>query len=93
VADRGAGPVTGDEAVLAGLWQRHAGTPPAPDRDFFDAGGTSLDLIRFVEEIGAGLGVELEFADVYGLRCFAELLGLVRARAEQTAPRQKAGTR
>lgn len=73
-------PEADDERVIAKLWQARVGAAPGPDDDFFVAGGTSLDLIRLVEDITAELAVDLDFADVYGVRSFTELVELVRER-------------
>jgi nonribosomal peptide synthetase CepB len=74
----GSGPEAGDEQVIARLWQARVGAAPGPDDDFFVVGGTSLDLIRLVEDITGELAVELDFADVYGVRSFTELVAMVR---------------
>ncbi|MGI5500363.1 non-ribosomal peptide synthetase [Lentzea sp. CA-135723] len=67
----------GDAAELARLWTKLAGGPPEPGQDFFHSGGTSLGLIRLIEEISARYGVELDFAEVYGMRSFDELRDMV----------------
>lgn len=71
-------PAETDAAELTRLWTKLAGRPPEPDRDFFHSGGTSLGLIRLIEEISTRFGVELDFAEVYGLRSFDELFDLIR---------------
>lgn len=76
---------TDDEARLAMLWQQRCGAAPDPEQDFFSAGGTSLGLIQLIEDIGAQFGVALDFADVYGLRSFTELVVLVREHVPMTA--------
>ncbi|MGW8763543.1 non-ribosomal peptide synthetase [Streptomyces sp. NPDC055815] len=63
--------------ALADLWQRHTGIVPGDDSDFFADGGSSLDLMRLVEDVRTGLGVELDFAEVYALESYGELAGLV----------------
>ncbi|WP_369145031.1 amino acid adenylation domain-containing protein [Streptomyces sp. R44] len=63
--------------ALAELWQRHTGIVPGPDSDFFADGGSSLDLMRLVEDVRTGIGVELDFAEVYALESYGELAGLV----------------
>ncbi|MBA0051200.1 amino acid adenylation domain-containing protein [Streptomyces sp. AJS327] len=72
-------PEADDRAVLAELWRRHTGAPADAGHDFFSAGGTSLDLIRLVDDVGHRFGVLLDFVDVYGLASFDELVGLVAA--------------
>ncbi|WP_405855412.1 non-ribosomal peptide synthetase [Streptomyces sp. NBC_00090] len=66
--------------LLAAFWQRHTGVEPDVDSDFFADGGSSLDLMRLVEDVRTGLGVELDFADVYALESYGELAGLVEDR-------------
>lgn len=65
---------------MAAFWQRHTGVEPDVDSDFFADGGSSLDLMRLVEDVRTGLGVELDFADVYALESYGELAGLVEDR-------------
>ncbi|MBB4912874.1 non-ribosomal peptide synthetase [Actinophytocola algeriensis] len=77
-ADPATDNAAGYAAVLAGLWTTLAGQPPAPGKDFFHCGGSSLGLIQLIEEVSTRFGVELDFAAVYGMRSFDELLDLVR---------------
>ncbi|WP_405392030.1 amino acid adenylation domain-containing protein [Streptomyces sp. NBC_01102] len=85
-AGEGAGAV-GDADVktrLARMWEERTGGASAHDGyDFFSAGGSSLDLIRLIDNISSGFGVFLDFEDVYGLRDFDELLVMVQDRSQQ----------
>ncbi|WP_370416333.1 acyl carrier protein [Streptomyces fradiae] len=63
--------------VVAGSWERHAGLPPEADSNFFADGGTSVGMIRLVQDVQDALGVALEFADVYAAGTYAELCALV----------------
>ncbi|MDG4829278.1 non-ribosomal peptide synthetase [Solwaraspora sp. WMMD1047] len=66
---------------LAAFWLRRTGSDPRAGESFFDAGGNSLDLIRFIDDVGATYGIELGFEDVYGVASFDELRQLVIAAA------------
>ena len=68
------------EEVIARSWERHTGLPPAADSNFFADGGTSIGMIRLVQDIQDGLGLALEFADVYAAETYAELCELTGAR-------------
>ncbi|MGW0564919.1 acyl carrier protein [Streptomyces sp. NPDC003016] len=72
------------EEVIAGSWEHHTGMPPAADSNFFADGGTSVGMIRLVQDIGDGLGVALEFADVYAVETYAELCELIGAQRAAT---------
>ncbi|MGW4645023.1 non-ribosomal peptide synthetase [Kitasatospora sp. NPDC004289] len=65
---------------LADSWQRHTGVVPGPDSDFFADGGSSLALMRVVEDVRTRLGVELDFAEVYALESYTEMAGLIADR-------------
>ena len=67
---------------IAAFWLARTGSPPRPNESFFDAGGNSLDLIRFIDDVASAYGVELEFEDVYGVANFDELHRLVAAKGE-----------
>lgn len=66
---------------LAKMWQRWTGAPASEDADFFVSGGTSLNLMRLIEDIRTEMKVELSFAEVYATASFAELRGLVSTQA------------
>ncbi|MFJ7148967.1 non-ribosomal peptide synthetase [Streptomyces sp. NPDC100445] len=72
-----------DRAELARLWLERTGTPAESGEDFFHSGGTSLDLILLIESIAVTFGVQLDFADVYGLRSFEELRGMVLTNRQE----------
>ncbi|HET8681463.1 MAG TPA: non-ribosomal peptide synthetase [Micromonosporaceae bacterium] len=77
-APDGTAPADENTATLTTMWTTLAGQPPEPGKDFFHSGGSSLGLIQLIEKITARFGVELDFAEVYGLRSFDELVDLVR---------------
>lgn len=58
-------PVTGQEARLCALFRQVTGKPVAPDQRFFDAGASSLDLMRFHLRCGADLGLVFTVADLF----------------------------
>jgi nonribosomal peptide synthetase CepB len=66
---------------LAAFWLARTGSMPRTGESFFDAGGNSLDLIRFIDDVARAYGVELEFEDVYGVANFDELQRMVAAAA------------
>jgi amino acid adenylation domain-containing protein len=68
----------GDRERLARMWQRRTGSAPDTAVDFFTAGGSSLDLVCLIEDVGSQFGVTLDFDDVYGLSSFDELWTMVR---------------
>lgn len=69
---------------LAEFWLRRTGSVPRAGESFFDAGGNSLDLIRFIDDLAAAYGVELDFEDMYGVASFEELRSLVTAAAGES---------
>jgi amino acid adenylation domain-containing protein len=72
-----------DKKLLAAMWGARTGTSAYEGRDFFSAGGTSLDLIRLIDDISSTFGVQLAFEEVYGHCDFAELLGMIQAERER----------
>lgn len=70
-----------EQSVIAELWRARTGALPSLEDDFFGSGATSLDLIRLIEDISTELRVDLDFADVYGLGSFTELVDMVRTRS------------
>lgn len=68
------------EEVIARSWERHTGLSPVTDSNFFADGGTSVGMIRLVQDIQDGLGVALEFADVYAAETYTDLCDLTAAR-------------
>lgn len=67
-----------DRERLAIIWQQRTGSAPDTAEDFFVAGGSSLDLLRLIEDVRNQFGVTLDFEDVYGLSTFDELWTIVR---------------
>lgn len=70
-------PASDGRAVLAAIWLRRTGRPGNAEEDFFSAGGSSLDLVRLIDDVSTELGVNLDFADVYGVDSFDELWEMV----------------
>ncbi|WP_045076386.1 non-ribosomal peptide synthetase [Psychromicrobium lacuslunae] len=60
-------------ATVTRLWTEHSGSEPQPGIGFFEAGGTSLDLIRLIDDIAKSTRIELPFEDVYGVRSVEDL--------------------
>lgn len=85
-ADGATNAPTVGEPALAEAWEAHAGLPAGPDADFFAGGGTSIGLMRLVEEVRTRLGVTLDFASVYADPTFAGLTGQLRALRAAAAP-------
>ena len=83
-AEARVGDTWSDEATLSRLWTVHTGSPATGGEDFFGAGGTSLDLIRLIDDITVAFDAHLAFEDVYGVRSFEELLTMVRDRRAVT---------
>ncbi|HEY6309432.1 MAG TPA: non-ribosomal peptide synthetase [Streptosporangiaceae bacterium] len=71
-------------SLLAESWMRHTGVPPLPASDFFADGGTSLGLMRLIEDIRMGMGVALDLADVYAAPSYADLYELVLSEQGRT---------
>ncbi len=54
-------------ATVTGIWTEYLGTAPSgPDVDFFDAGGTSLTMVRFLAAVHDAYGVELPVDRLFG---------------------------
>jgi acyl carrier protein len=61
-----AGEFTPTEATVAELWSGCLATAPtSADDDFFDLGGTSLNLVGFLIEVYDRYQVELPIADLF----------------------------
>jgi amino acid adenylation domain-containing protein len=77
---------------VAELWQRVlGGAAPAPEADFFAAGGHSVDAMRLVAALRDELARDVTTADVFAARTLAELTRRVDAAASLTAPELPAG--
>ncbi|WP_329535303.1 amino acid adenylation domain-containing protein [Streptomyces sp. NBC_01450] len=57
--------LTAQEARLCSLFEQVNGKPVTPDQRFFDAGASSLDLMRFQLRCGADLGLTFTVADLF----------------------------
>jgi aryl carrier-like protein len=75
----------GGDTLLTEIWQRRTGVAAEPDADFFVSGGSSLDLMRMIEDIRTGIQVDLDFAEVYATTSFTELADLINTRRRSTA--------
>ncbi|HWM01001.1 MAG TPA: amino acid adenylation domain-containing protein [Actinophytocola sp.] len=79
-------PEPGAETVgLAGIWQRVLGGAPAPESDFFAAGGHSIAVMRLVAAVRAELGKDVGADDVFTGRTFAGIAARVDAAGPVTA--------
>jgi polyketide synthase PksJ len=71
--------VDGYPEKVRAIWEQVLRTPVvSPDMDFFEGGGTSLDLIRIIEETKNQLCVEVDlgaFADGLSLDLYVEQVG------------------
>jgi amino acid adenylation domain-containing protein len=69
----------GYRGKVQAIWEQVLRTPVvSPDMDFFEGGGTSLDLIRIMEETKDQLAVEVDlgaFADGLSLDLYMEQVG------------------
>jgi nonribosomal peptide synthetase protein BlmIX len=65
-ASRSAPPSTRTERAVAGLWTHVLGTAVAGvDDAFFDAGGSSLQLLELQERLRSALGADMTLADLF----------------------------
>nr|UYZ50075.1 surfactin synthase subunit 2 [Streptomyces mirabilis] len=81
--------VTDREARLCALFLRVTGKPVAPDQRFFDAGASSLDLMRFHLRCGADLGLVFTVADLFEhvtVRTLSRYLDVADDAAPGTGP-------
>ncbi|MFE4972939.1 non-ribosomal peptide synthetase [Kitasatospora sp. NPDC056651] len=67
--------------ALAAVWEAQTGHHPLPDSDFFADGGTSLGLMRLVEQVRTQLGPTLDFAQLYAAPTYADLCRLTAPSA------------
>lgn len=90
-AAKGAVEVTVQEARLCALFEQVTGKPVAPDQRFFDAGASSLDLMRFHLRCAADLGLTFTVADLFehvtvrSLSCYLDTSGRAPGTAIATA--------
>ncbi|MFE7616019.1 non-ribosomal peptide synthetase [Streptomyces sp. NPDC057496] len=74
-----------DKKRLAALWEARSGGSAFDGLDFFNAGGTSLNLLQLIDDIATTFAVRLAFEDVYGHRDFEELFALFGEERERQA--------
>ena len=73
---------TATERAVAEMWAQIIGVRPASvEDDFFDLGGQSLDLVRFIQEVSRRYAVDLELEDLFA----ADFTVAATARAIDTA--------
>ncbi|RLL69343.1 amino acid adenylation domain-containing protein [Streptomyces sp. Z26] len=53
------------ESALVAAFEEATGSPVGPDETYFEAGASSLDLMRFHLRLTAGLGLRLTVADLF----------------------------
>lgn len=69
-----------EQAVLA-MWAAILPVAPGPDDDFFDIGGESLHLVRFLQEVYREFGVDAEVTELFAEEFTARRAAAVIARA------------
>ncbi|CCH32920.1 non-ribosomal peptide synthetase [Saccharothrix espanaensis] len=92
-APGGRAPATRTEHVLATLCAEVLGLPEGSvgvTDDFFDLGGSSLTVSRFVARVRHALDVPLQLSEFVGAPTLADLARLVDARQAETSPRRPA---
>ncbi|MFJ8000416.1 amino acid adenylation domain-containing protein [Streptomyces sp. NPDC096310] len=92
--ETGAGGAPGREALLAAAFEAATGSPIGPDQTFFDAGASSLGLMRFHLRCTTELGLRLTVADLFEhvtLRALARFLDGRAPATRPTASRSDAG--
>ena len=74
-------------AAVATAWETALGQKPEPRSHFFDAGGTSLSVIRFVHQVAKHMAAKdhLDVADVYAQPTFDALVAKVEGSANASA--------
>jgi acyl-coenzyme A synthetase/AMP-(fatty) acid ligase len=74
------------ERALAAIWQRVLGLPAVPrDANFFDLGGTSLQIIAVHEAIGREIGLALPIAALFEHPTLASLAARLDDRTDDGA--------
>ncbi|MFD0399932.1 non-ribosomal peptide synthetase [Kitasatospora sp. NPDC127121] len=76
--------------ALAAAWESQTGHRPLPDSDFFADGGTSLGLMRLVEQVRTQLGPTLDFAQLYAAPTYADLCRLTAPSTTPAPPGDRA---
>jgi amino acid adenylation domain-containing protein len=80
-ADKRPGHAADIDRTVMRLWAEAVGHEPGgPDEDFFRAGGDSLRGMRLLRQLRAGLGIEIDFADLYRQPSVGALSELVAQR-------------
>nr|WP_107090635.1 non-ribosomal peptide synthetase [Streptomyces sp. WM6378] len=74
------------EARLSELFQEVTGRPVGPEQRFFEAGASSLDLMRFQLRCTAEPGPQFTIADLFEHVTIRNLAGFLDGRAEPAAP-------
>ncbi|MGI5212811.1 phosphopantetheine-binding protein [Plantactinospora sp. CA-290183] len=81
---------TATEETVVRIWTTILGvTPTSGDADFFDLGGQSLGLVRFLQEVWDLYQVEVDIADLFedDFTVAASARAIDRARAAAVAGR------
>lgn len=87
-------PESRNEEILTGLWRSVLGIEDVPlDRNFFDLGGTSLQLLRVQAGLMAELGREVDLALLFKHPTVRELARSLDGRIAKTAPTMTAAER
>ena len=81
------------EQKIAGLWNRILGRTVGLDENFFDAGGTSLQLLEVSAELGRLLGKPLSWTDLFEHSTVRSLAGHLSGTQNQDAAMNQAQER
>ncbi len=76
---------TGLEGRLQAIWSRVLGTEASPEQNFFDLGGSSLQLMRIHAEVERELAPGLSITELFRCPTIRSLAGLLEQRTGQTA--------
>jgi hypothetical protein len=84
--EEGVVPNTNTTEQLAHLWTEVLdGAAAAPDADFFDCGGTSMEAVYLAAAIQENLGIAVDAIEVVVLRAFGRIAELIEQRAGEAA--------
>lgn len=71
-----------DQAYLIQLWSTQLNRPDlGPRDDFFDAGGSSMQVIEMLMTVSERFGREIDFAEFFKDPCVHRLSELLEAQA------------
>lgn len=80
------------ESLLLDIWRQILGTQAVGlDDNFFDLGGTSLQIIALHAKIGAAMKCDISVVDLFQFPSIAALAGRLRRNTEASPPAAAAG--